>query len=156
MIIPRRRRIESKTDYQARLALIKSGKPRLVIRKTNVYLIAQFVESESAKDKVIVSVSSKDLIAKGWPAESKGSLKSLPAAYLTGCLIAKKVSSKNKEAVLDIGLNRSIPSSRIYAVLKGAVDSGLKIPLNPEILPSEEYLAKHKLWKLVARLKEKL
>ena len=41
-------------------------------------------------------------------------------------------------AVLDIGLNVSTKGSRIYAALKGAIDSGLKIPHNKDILPDEK------------------
>ena len=33
--VQRRRRIEAKTDYKARFNLLKSEKPRLVVRKTN-------------------------------------------------------------------------------------------------------------------------
>jgi len=156
MIIPKRRRVKSKTDYYARLALLKGGKARLVIRKTNSRIITQIVESESAKDRIIASASSHDLLSKGWPADAKGSLKSLPAAYLTGCMIAKKLSASKKEVILDIGLQRSIPKSRIYAVLKGAIDSGLKIPCNPDVLPSDEFLAKHRMWKLTEKIKEKI
>ncbi len=152
----RRRRKERKTDYRARLALLKSQKPRLVIRKTNRMIIAQIVTSEEAQDKILLTVTSKDLIAHGWPKESQGSLKSLPAAYLTGYLIAKKSKSKTPEAILDIGLQRNIPRSRIYAVLKGAIDAGLKVPHSPEVLPTLENLSKHKLNKLMEGIKHKL
>ena len=47
----KRRRREGKTDYKARLAMLKSEKPRLVIRKSNRYLVVQIVGSEIAKDK---------------------------------------------------------------------------------------------------------
>jgi len=43
MKLPRRRRIASKTDYKARLSLLKSEKPRLVVRKTNRYIIAPII-----------------------------------------------------------------------------------------------------------------
>jgi large subunit ribosomal protein L18 len=63
----------------------------------------------------------------------------LPAAYLTGLLIGKKAAkNKIKEAVLDSGLYPSTKGSRIYAVLKGAVDSDLKVSFDEKILPSEE------------------
>ncbi|MBM3233167.1 50S ribosomal protein L18 [Candidatus Pacearchaeota archaeon] len=152
----RRRRKEQKTDYRARLALLKSRKPRLVIRKTNRGIIVQIAESEGAQDKVVFHITSKDLIARGWPKESEGSLKSLPAAYLTGFLAAKKAKEKIKEAILDIGLQRNIPKSRIYAVLKGAVDAGLKVPHNPDVFPTEEMFKKHKLNKLMEGIKHKL
>lgn len=140
----RRRRLEAKTDYKARITLLKSGKTRLVVRKTNKYLIAQFVSSDVAQDKVISGVISRDLIAKGWPEALKGSLKSIPAAYLTGFLLGKKASSKVKEAILDMGMQRNIQKSRLYAVLKGAIDAGVKIPHGEEAIPSTEKLETHK------------
>jgi len=95
----------------------------------------QLVESNIAQDKVIVEATSKDLIEKGWPKEKSGSLKSLPAAYLTGYLFVKKIKSKVGEVVLDTGLQRNVSGSRIYAALKGAIDAGLKSPHNPKSLP---------------------
>jgi len=134
----RRRRREAKTDYKARLALLKSEKPRLIIRKTNRYIIVQLVQSEIAQDKTLVRVTSKDLLEKGWPKEQAGSLKNLAASYLTGFLLVKKLKEKPDSAILDIGLHRNISKSRIYAVLKGALDAGLKIPHNEDALPSTE------------------
>ena len=42
------------------------------------------------------------------------------------------------DATLDIGLKSSIRGSKIFAVLKGAVDAGLNIPHNDIILPADE------------------
>ncbi|MFH1425772.1 MAG: 50S ribosomal protein L18 [archaeon] len=150
----KRRRRQAKTDYKARLALLKSEKPRVVVRKTNRYILAQIVESKLAQDKVITRVSSKDLLQKGWPKEKKGSLKNLQAAYLTGFLLAKK--TKIKEAILDTGLQRNISGSRIYAFLKGAVEAGLKIPHSKESLPTDERLNKNEKLKDLLSIKEKL
>jgi large subunit ribosomal protein L18 len=140
----RKRRLKKKTDYKARLALLKSGKPRLVFRKTNRYIIAKIVETDVAQDKVIFAVSSKSLISKGWPKENAGSLKSLAACYLTGFLIGKMAKAKIKEAVFDIGMYRNIQKSRIYSFLKGALDSGLEIPHSKEVLPTDEQIKQNK------------
>ena len=140
----RARRSKGLTDYKARLNLLKSGKPRLVVRKSNRYIIAQIVLTEIAQDKVLVGVSSKNLLEYGWPQEKAGSLKSREAAYLTGYLIGSLASKKIKEAIFDLGMNRNIQKSRIYAVLKGAVDSGLSIPHKEESLPKIEELNKKK------------
>ena len=153
----RRRRHEGKTDYKARLHLLKSEKLRLVVRKTNRYLIAQIVESNLAQDKTLVKVTSKDLLEKGWPKENSGSLKSLAAAYLTGFMLGKSTKSFAKEVILDSGLHRNVVGSRIYALVKGAADAGLNIPHNKEILPSLERIkSSSKHGALVERLKEKL
>lgn len=151
----RRRRYEGKTDYKARFYLLKSGKARVVFRKTNRFLQAQIVTSDIAQDKVIITVSSKDLLQHGWPEKLSGSLKSLPAAYLMGCLLAKK--TKIKSGVLDIGLLSHVPKSRIYAFVKGMKDSGFDIPVNDDVLPTDEMMNnKEETAKLIKQIKEKL
>jgi len=131
-----RRRREHKTDYDSRIKLLQARKPRLVIRKTNKYIIAQIVKSEEAKDTTIVFAVSKELSKYGW----NHGFKNLPAAYLTGILIASKVEGKIKEAIVDIGLQRSTRGSRIYALIKGAIEGGLKISCDEKMFPSAERL----------------
>ncbi|MBI2632022.1 50S ribosomal protein L18 [Candidatus Pacearchaeota archaeon] len=153
----KRRRLERKTDYKARLALLESGKPRLILRKTNRYMNAQIVESKNAHDKIIFGVTSADLIDKGWPIEHRGRLKSLGAGYLTGLLLGKEAKGKVREAILDIGMNRNIPKSRLYAVLKGVIESGISIPHDPSVLPTDEMLEKNEITRpLIKKLKEKI
>ena len=153
----RRRRREARTDYKARLSLLKSEKPRLVVRKTNKFIIAQIVDSELAQDRTLVRMTTKELLDNGWPKEKSGSLKSLPAAYLLGFMIGKTMKNKIKEVVLDIGLQRNVKGSRIFAVLKGAVDAGLNIPHNKEAFPSEERIKSNKeLSHLIDKLRNKL
>jgi len=135
----KRRRKAGKTDYKARLSFLKSGKQRLVIRITNRYVLAQLVETNAAQDKVLISASSKNLLDNGWEKDHIGSLKCLAAAYLTGYSLGKNAT--NKEAILDIGLNRNVYGSRIYAVLKGAIDAGLIIPHNKKVLPTDERIS---------------
>ena len=150
----RQRRLEAKTDYKARLAMLKSSEKRLVVRKTNKYIIAQIVETSEAQDKILIGANSKDLLEKGWPKDKEGSLKSLPAAYLTGFTLGKMAAEKKiNSAIFDIGLNRNVMKSRIYAVLKGALDAGLKIPHNPDALPTLADLQKNeKLKNLIGRI----
>jgi len=149
----RRRRREGKTDYKARLGLLKSDKARIVIRKTNKYVIGQIIISDIAQDKVVVLVNSKDLLAKGWPKELSGSLKSLVACYLTGFLLGKK-SKKIKEGVFDIGLQRNIKGARVYSFLKGIIDSGFEVSYNEKVLPSDEILNKNEKTKdLIGKIK---
>lgn len=134
----KKRRREHKTDYLKRLKLLKSGKPRLVFRRTNRYILAQYVTSKEAKDKIELGVSSKDLLKHGWPKEAKNSLKSLPASYLTGYLIGKKILSKNLETpILDTGMLRVLHRTRFYSFLKGLIDSGIIIECKSECFPDE-------------------
>ncbi len=133
--LPRKRRKQSKTNYEKRLSLLKSGKPRLVVRKTNKKIIAQLIEYHPDGDKVVTSAYSTDLEKHGW----EGSYNNTPAAYLTGMLIAEKANDAGiKEAVLDIGLNTPVKGARVFAVAKGANDAGLDVNVSEEIAPSEE------------------
>ena len=139
MKMPKKRKREKKTNYSTRLKILKSGLPRVVVRKTNKYIIVQQVSSSEAKDRVIVGITSKDLLKHGWPEKAKSSLKSVTAAYLTGYLAGKKILEKNKgKVILDIGLQRNLPGTRLYAVLKGLVDAGLDIPHDEKVFPNEE------------------
>lgn len=134
----KRRRSEAKTDYNARLSLLMSKSARLVIRKTNNYIIAQIVKSDIAQDSVIVGVSSKDLLQHGWPTSHAGSLRSLAAAYLTGLLLAEKAKTSVKNAILDMGMQRNVKGSRIFATLRGFIDGGISVPHNPTSLPDDK------------------
>jgi large subunit ribosomal protein L18 len=136
-VLPLKRRREGKTNYRKRLALLKSGKPRVVIRKSNKYITLQLVEFDLKNFKEITKFSfiSKKLENFGW----NYSKNNLPASYLAGLafgLICKK--NKVKEGVLDIGLNRVTKGNRIFSALLGCVDAGLKIPYSDKNLPSEE------------------
>jgi large subunit ribosomal protein L18 len=133
--MPFKRRREGKTDYKKRLKLLLSKKPRLVVRKSLKYIRAQIVEFDKVGDKTLVAVSSEELKKLGW----KFSADSLPVAYLTGLMIGKKATKKEiKEVVLDSGLYPSTAGSKIYAVVKGALDAGLKVPVEEKVLPKEE------------------
>jgi large subunit ribosomal protein L18 len=137
----RRRRQEGKTDYVARLALLKSEDPRIVARRSNRYMHVSLVSSEGAQDKVICLADSKELLAQGWPVKNAGSLKSLGACYLTGRMLAKRAQKHGiKKAILDIGIQRNAAGGRLYAVLKGLIDGGLHVPHSTEALPTNERL----------------
>ncbi|MEJ2267990.1 MAG: 50S ribosomal protein L18 [Nanoarchaeota archaeon] len=134
----RKRRKENKTDYLKRLKLLKSGKPRIVFRKTNKYIISQYIESFEAKDKVVFGVNSKDLLKYGWPKKLEGSLKSISASYLTGYLIGKEIEKRKLEKpILDTGMIRTLYKNRFYGFLKGLIDSGIKINCKEEAFPEE-------------------
>jgi large subunit ribosomal protein L18 len=132
------RRRQALTDYKLRKNLLKSGIPRIVIRRTNKYFIVQAVQSNQAQDKVVESVSSKDLLKNGWDKNMSGSLKSIPAGYLTGILLAKKLG-KGKY-IVDLGLSRTGKGSRVFSVVKGLIEGGLEISADKKVFPSEERL----------------
>lgn len=142
----KRRRKEHKTDYGKRFALLKSGSPRIIFRKTDKYLIVQYVKSKEAQDKIIFGIDSRELLKYGWPKDKKDSIKSTPAAYLTGYLIGKKILSKKlgpagvssgEKPIIDFGMARVLHKTGVYAFIKGLIDSGIKIECKKETFPEE-------------------
>ena len=156
--VQKRRRQENKTDYELRMGLLKSGVLRIVIRKTNRYVYAQIVESKEAQDFVMQKVSSKDLIKEGWDKKFSGSLKSIPACYLTGLLLAKKVG-KGK-FIIDTGMARNVHGSRIFAFVNGLIDGGLEINADKKAFPNEKRVIgehlKPEIKTSINKLKDKL
>lgn len=129
------RKTSGKTNYKKRLNLLKSRKNRLVIRRTNKYIIVQIVGYEPKGDKVFVTINSKQLQKQGW----KHSCKNIPACYLTGFLLGKIAGEKKLEkAILDLGLQTSIKGSRVYAVVKGVIDAGMDLHSSEDIFPPED------------------
>ena len=129
-----RRKRKGKTNYKKRLNLLLSKKPRLVIRKTLTNTIAQIVNYDENGDKTIISAKSSELTKIGW----KMNTGNIPAAYLTGMLLAKKAKNKKiNEAIVDLGLATPTKGSKVFAALKGAIDNGLKIPHSENMFPSD-------------------
>lgn len=134
----RRRRKECKTDYLKRLKLLKSHGPRVVFRKTNKYVVVQYVVSKEAQDKIEFGVTSKALLKHGWPESAKGSLKSISASYLTGYLMGKEIQSKKLETpIVDFGMIKTLHKTKVYAFLKGMIDSGIEISCDEKCFPEE-------------------
>src|SRR2546425_3262934 len=135
--VPFRRRREGRTDYKLRRALVRSGKPRAVVRVTNKYVYVQITDAELRGDIVRAAASSKELAKMGW----KGATGNVPSAYLTGALAARRALARGvKEAVLDIGLKSSTKGSKLFAVLKGPADAGLEVPHSDDLLPAKDRL----------------
>lgn len=141
MKIAKRRRREAKTDYLKRIKLLKSNSARIVFRKTNRYIIAQYVISKEAKDNIILGSTSKELLKFGWPKELGSSLKSLPASYLLGLLIAKKIKERKLEnPIVEFGMIKTLHKTKPYAFLKGLIDGGIRIKCKEDAFPPENKL----------------
>ncbi len=133
-----RRRREGKTNYKKRLAMLKSDKPRLVVRVLNRQVIAQLITFHEKGDKVLVSASSHELKKFGWD----GHPGNCPSAYLTGLLLGVRAKKKGySEALLDIGLHTPVKGSNVYAALKGAIDAGMEIPHSDDVIPPEDRIS---------------
>lgn len=167
-----RRRRAGKTDYRARLRLIKQSKNkgdspkfRLVVRYSNKSICCEVVSALMAGDRTVSHAHSHELVNFG----IKVGLSNYSAAYCVGLLCARrclenfsqdKVCSPSKQisgnhnpcetktpgnpftAVLDAGLKRTSTGSKIFAVLKGAVDGGLSIPHNEKRFVGYDSVAK--------------
>jgi len=149
-VVAHRRRREGKTDYRLRLRLLKSKKVRFVVRKSANNTTCQIVKHDSKGDHVVVSTNASHLKKIGWKGHNN-----IPAAYLTGYLCGTTAKKhKIKEAVFDIGLYRSTKGSKLYAALKGAVDSGLEIVHSKEILPDNDRVSGKHIEKYAETLKK--
>ena len=146
------RKLQGKTDYKKRLRLLLSKKPRLVIRKSIKNIHMQIVEYHANGDKILASADSSELKKLGWDLNSGN----VPAAYLTGLLLAKKARGKKiSEVIVDIGLNTPTKGSRIFAALKGAIDNGLNTPHSENMFPDEKRINGEKIQEYI-NLKDKL
>lgn len=151
MKLPHRRRREGRTDYRARLELLKSGKPRLVVRKSLKNIICQIVGFAQVGDSTLVSSDSRELKNFGWTINTGN----MPAAYLTGLLCAVKAKEKKiPEAIPDLGLYQSVKGSRLYAAIAGTVAGGLQVPHSEEALPSQEKLSGKHIADYAVKLKK--
>jgi len=156
--VPYRRRREGKTDYRARLKLLRSGKARLVVRRSLKHTVVQLVSYEEAGDRVLASSTTGQLRELGWT----GSTGNTPAAYLAGLMAGRRASKvKITEAILDIGRIRPSKGSKVFAALKGVLDAGVRVPHSDEILPSEErlkggHLNRPEIAKLFEEVKQKI
>lgn len=131
--IPFKRKRIGVTNYRKRLRFLLSNRNRLVIRKSLKNILVQVISYSSKGDIILVSAHSSELKKLGWPYQCD----SIPAAYLIGFLAGKKAQKKNlKEAILDMGLYPSKRGSKIYASLKGVIDSGFNTPVNEKMFPS--------------------
>ena len=138
--VPLRRRREGKTDYQARKALILSGKPRLVTRSTLKNVTAQIIVAKPLGDEVLAAAHSKELKKYGWKAPTGN----VPAAYLTGLLCGLKAKAKGvSEAILDIGLVAPTKGSKLFAALSGVLDAGIDVPHDEEKIVKERIKGEH-------------
>ncbi|HXQ94173.1 MAG TPA: 50S ribosomal protein L18 [Thermoplasmata archaeon] len=133
-----RRRRDGLTDYRGRLALLKSGRPRAVVRLSRGRIVVAITSYDPVGDRVVAAADSTELTKIGFPASSQVST---PAAYLTGYLAGIRAKSAGAaEAVLDVGLRHPTSGGRILGALKGLLDAGIDIPHGETVFPKPERL----------------
>jgi large subunit ribosomal protein L18 len=103
------------------------------------------VISEEAKDKIVFGTTSKELLLHGCSKEFQGSLKSVSSAYLTGYLVGKKIQKQKLETpIVDLGMIRTSPKTKVFSFIKGLIDSGLEISCKEDVFPEEDrIIGKH-------------
>jgi large subunit ribosomal protein L5e len=134
-------------------------KYRLIVRITNKKVICQIAYATIQGDKMVCQATSTELTKYGLPVGHTN----YAACYATGLLIARRaleivgladaitgveeataeefhVEEEDNErrpfkVVLDVGLIRTIPCSRVFGILKGAVDGGLHVPHSVKNFP---------------------
>jgi len=134
-------------------------KYRLICRITNKKVICQIAYATIQGDKILCQATSKELSRYGMPCGHTN----YAACYATGLLIARRaldivgladaitgveecdaeefhVEEQDSErrpfkCILDVGLIRTIPGSRVFGILKGAVDGGLHVPHSVKNFP---------------------
>lgn len=143
-----RRRREGKTDYRKRLALLKSGKTRIVVRSSLKQMRVQFMNYDETGDKVLASAMGSDLSSKyQW----KHTTSNTPAAYLTGLLAGMRAKDAGiTEGVLDIGMQVPVKGSKVFAALKGIHDAGINCYVAEEKLPDESRIMGEHIDKKIA------
>jgi large subunit ribosomal protein L18 len=130
-----RRRREGKTNFAKRLALVKSGKTRMVVRRSNAGIVVQFIDFDPKGDRTLLTVNGRHLAKQyQWPSK-----RNVWTAYLAGLAAGKLAQKKGvTEFVLDIGMYTPSKGSILFAALKGASDAGLKTPYDPEKVPESK------------------
>ena len=116
--------------------MLTSKRDFISINITNENTQVQILKPEISGDKVIASAHSRFLLKDGW----KGSRKNIPAAYLTGYFAGKKALSKGVDSAIVYSGTRKY-TQRMAAVVKGVVDSGMKVPSDEETFPPEERIS---------------
>ncbi len=121
-----RRRREGKTNYEKRLGLVKSRKTRFVVRRSNKSFTLQFVNFAEAGDLTLLTVTSNSLKKVcGWNPRANSS-----TAYLSGFYAAHLAKKKKiSDVIFDMGRQHATKGSVFFAVLKGAKDGGLELPV---------------------------
>jgi len=127
-----RRRREGRTNFAKRLALVKSGKTRMVVRRSNRGVVVQFVDFDPKGDRTLLTVTGTHLAkVYKWP-----SRRNVWTAYLAGLMAGTLAKKKGvKEFVLDMGMYVPSKGSVLFAAQKGAADAGLGTRFDKEKMP---------------------
>lgn len=132
------RRLRGQTDYSLRLKLLKSKLTRIVVRRSNNNMLVQFVDYSPNGDKILTSARSVDIKKLGYTLHTGN----VVAAYLTGLLAGKRAlnSGFKNECIVDLGIQKSLYGSRLFAAVKGIKDAGIDVKVGEVAFPKQERL----------------
>ncbi|PIN80119.1 50S ribosomal protein L18 [Candidatus Woesearchaeota archaeon CG10_big_fil_rev_8_21_14_0_10_30_7] len=147
-----KRKRKGLTNYKKRQQLLISRQCRVIVRKTNKHLILQAATFDPKGDKVLITITTKDLEKQGW----KGNTKNTSAAYLIGLIFGKKAKEKGiKKLIPDLGIYTPVKGCKLFAALKGIKDAGAEISLSETVVPSEDRIKGQHLVKWAEKANEK-
>jgi large subunit ribosomal protein L18 len=136
--VPFRHRREGKTDYRTRLKLLKSDRPRAVVRFSRGRVLVAVTTYDPKGDRIVAAAESAELPKIGYPDHG---LVTTPAAYLTGYLAGMRAKAAGHQtAVLDAGIRRPSQGGRLLSALKGLLDAGIEIPHGETGFPKADRL----------------
>lgn len=111
-----------------------SDLPRLIVRTSLRTVTVQVASYEEKGDKMLSVASNKELVEFGW----KYAPSNIPSAYLVGLVCGAKAKANGvKDAIVDFGLLRVLPKSKLYAAVKGVIDAGLNVRIGENVLPED-------------------
>ncbi|MFP4401878.1 MAG: 50S ribosomal protein L18 [Candidatus Nanoarchaeia archaeon] len=130
------RRVQGKTNYHQRLKLIKSKIPRCIIRKSNNGMLVQIASYNLKGDHITTAARAQDLIGLGYTLHTGN----ISAAYLTGLLAGTRAikAGIKDDVIIDFGLQKIQYGNRLFASVKGLIDSGLHVRVGEGVFPAEE------------------
>jgi large subunit ribosomal protein L18 len=129
-----------------------SGRTRFVVRASNKHIIVQLITSKIVGDVVHTQANSSELQKYGW----LGGNKNTSAAYLLGLLAGRKALSLGIDAaILDLGLAPPTKGAKVFAAVKGALDAGLEIPCDRDIIPELGRIEGQSISKYAASFEDK-
>ena len=146
-----KRRRAGSTDYALRTKLLRSKLPQLIVRSSNKYVYVQVTSPTASGDRILTSASSKELATFGWRLGSA----SIPAAYLVGYIAGlRAIGLGIPSAILNMGLTTPTKGNRAFAAIGGAIEAGLNVPHQDDVMPSEDRLYGRHIAEYVKKVKE--
>jgi large subunit ribosomal protein L18 len=144
-----RRNRENRTNYRKRAAMLLGKQCFVSITVSNQNVKAQVLKPFAQGDKVVSATFSKELVKFGW----KGSMKGIPACYLTGLVLGIKTLGEGITSLI-LYTGKGSFTSRVAACLKGMIDAGLRVPVSEVSLPNNERLSGTHVAQYAALLKQ--